>query len=602
MDAAALLCNICPKRPTFSDVSHLLTHISSKAHLSHYFKLQVRSHQEQQAVTLLREYDRWYKANNLAKLLSDRMSSKEARRKKTHEKLNTEREAEHRTTGPLSTACLSPQNPLPDYLDPRLSHSYVISDSEPGNTTASHASSHAVLAGSSYYLSDTYTGLEPSLTSTSSPKQPLHPAPSIWKQEPPRNEDTSAQATLYWSETLGNETDVVPQPSNQYNCDPFIDDNDNDSVDFPTNSEMDKERADEIARLKGVLWPGMDIFDSATEQMRRRRNQKKDESILKMMEKTSLCVEPTELVFSPTGILRKQRVISGNVEDSSPLKGETPIPKRRANRPKRVLSQVDPNIHRGQDRKRNRRTTKRIENTMNEAIDERNIPLLRASLGPQRPRYGSHGDDMDEFAMSFKDNKLKPRTGFTVFRDLPNQYNAGSIDHCRGDGSHSAASASPHPIFLLRDFTTSADAYPLSPGNHASTLTERVLGMSMDKENIEPLLDVRGRVDPLVDWHSPSLTGHLTSDIGYPPQYFFGDAHSVGFSPFDSQENPAGYSFNPLTVSLPRVPADDTPVYTAKSDHKSKPQCVTQLGSPEATISEVDEGEFDRLYLDGSSC
>ncbi|PWY77229.1 hypothetical protein BO94DRAFT_604402 [Aspergillus sclerotioniger CBS 115572] len=587
MDAAALLCNICPKRPTFSDVSHLLTHISSKAHLSHYFKLQVRSHQEQQAVTLLREYDRWYKANNLAKLLSDRMSSKEARRKKTHEKINTDREVEHRTTEPLSTACLSSQNPLPDYLDPRLSRSYVVTDSGPAITTSPHTSKH-------------------SLTSASTPKQPTQPISCIWKQEPrpdPEDQDTSAQATLYWSKTLGNETDVIPLSSNQYNCDPFIDDNDNDSVDFPTICEIDKERADEIARLKGVLWPGMDIFDSATEQMRRRRNQKKDESILKMMEKTSLCVEPTELVFSPTGILRKQRVISGNVEDSSPLKGETPIPKRRANRPKRILSQVDPNIHRGQDRKRNRRTTKRSESIVDEDIDGSNIPLLRASLAPQHPpRYGSHGDDMDEFAMTSKDNKIKPPTGFTVFRDLPNQYNAGAIDLHRGDGSHSAASVSPHPIFLLRDYTTNADAYPLSPGNHASTLTERALIMSMEKENIEPLLDVRGRIDPLVDWHSPSLTGHLTSDIGYPPQYFFGDARSVGFSPFDNQESPTGYSFNPLTVSLPRVPADDNPVYTARVNNKSKPQCGTQPGSPEATVSEVDEGEFERLYLDGSSC
>lgn len=83
MDAEALQCNICPKRARFSDVSHLLTHVSSKAHLSHYFKLQVRSHQEIEARNLLDEYDKWYKANHLAKLLSDRMASKEARKRKS---------------------------------------------------------------------------------------------------------------------------------------------------------------------------------------------------------------------------------------------------------------------------------------------------------------------------------------------------------------------------------------------------------------------------------------------------------------------------------------------------------------------------------------
>ncbi|PWY67757.1 hypothetical protein BO83DRAFT_419076 [Aspergillus eucalypticola CBS 122712] len=579
MDAAALLCNICPKRPTFSDVSHLLTHISSKAHLSHYFKLQVRSHQEQQAVALLHEYDRWYKRNNLAKLLSDRMSSKEARKKKIHEKSYTESETDNATV-PVYTASPSFQNPLPDYLDPRLSRSYVIAEPETENASTPYSSANAASSDPSYNLTHTYPGLEDhSLAPVTSPTKTSQALCSPWKQEPLQrveDEDIPVQTALYWAKASDNEADVAPQPSDQYSCDPFVDDNETDSIYFRTMNEMEKERADEIARLKGVLWPGMDIFDSATEQMRRRRNQKKDESILKLMEKTSLCVEPTELVFSPTGILRKQRVISGNFEDSSPLKGETPIPKRRLNRPKRVLSQVDPNIQRGQSRKRTRRTTKRIEK------------LSR--------------DDMDEFELSFNGTKLKPRTGFTVFHDRPSQCNAGSTDHNHGDdGTHAVASAPSHPLYLLKDFTLHHDAYPLSPGDRYPSVAGRAHDLTMDKENIEPLLDVRGRIDPLMDWQSPSLTEHLTSGICYPPQYFFGDSRPVGFRSFNNQESPTGYSFNPLALSLSGLPADDGPVYTPKPELRSNNQCEPQLGSPESTISEVDESEFGRLYLDGSS-
>ncbi|GKZ70265.1 hypothetical protein AnigIFM50267_005527 [Aspergillus niger] len=604
MDAAALLCNICPKRPTFSDASHLLTHISSKAHLSHYFKLQVRSHQEQHAVALLREYDRWYKRNNLAKLLSDRMSSKEARKKKIQEKSYTESETDNATV-PVSTASPSSQNPLPDYLDPRLSRSYVIED-EAEDTNTPYSSANAAPSDPSYNLMHTYTGLEDhSLASVASPTKTAQNSCNLWKQEQMQraeDEDIPVQTALYWAKAPDNEADVAPQPSGQYGCDPFVDDNENDSIYFPATNEMEKERVDEIARLKGVLWPGMDIFDSATEQMRRRRNQKKDESILKLMEKTSLCVEPTELVFSPTGILRKQRVISGNVEDSSPLKGETPIPKRRVNRPKRVLSQVDPNIQRGQSRKRTRRTTKRNGNLVDRDTRGRDIEFPKASLGPQRPlRYGSREDDMDEFELSFKGTKLKPRTGFTIFHDGPNQYIAGSTDsHC-GDGTHSVASASSHPLYLLKDFTLHHDAYPLSPGDQSSAVAGRAHGLTMDKENIEPLLDIRGRIDPLMDWHAPSLTEHVTDEICYPPQYFFRDPRPVGFRSFDNQESPTGYSFNPLAVSLPGLPVDDGPMYSPKPEHRPNNQYEPLLGSPESTISDVDESEFGRLYLDGSS-
>ena len=82
-----LFCNLCPKNPRFSDVSHLLTHISSKSHLSNRFKLQIRSQSEAEPRKLLAEFDDWYKNNGIEDLLSERLSSKEqkktARRSRT---------------------------------------------------------------------------------------------------------------------------------------------------------------------------------------------------------------------------------------------------------------------------------------------------------------------------------------------------------------------------------------------------------------------------------------------------------------------------------------------------------------------------------------
>ena len=78
-----LHCNICPKKPNFSDVSHLLTHIASKGHLSHYYKVKVRSGTEDSSRRIIETYDRWYTEWNVEDLMSERMTQKEKRRTRT---------------------------------------------------------------------------------------------------------------------------------------------------------------------------------------------------------------------------------------------------------------------------------------------------------------------------------------------------------------------------------------------------------------------------------------------------------------------------------------------------------------------------------------
>ena len=74
-----LHCNICPKKPNFSDTSHLLTHVASKQHLSNYFKLRVRVNTDSAAQRDVDAYDRWYQDWNLDELMRERMNQKENR-------------------------------------------------------------------------------------------------------------------------------------------------------------------------------------------------------------------------------------------------------------------------------------------------------------------------------------------------------------------------------------------------------------------------------------------------------------------------------------------------------------------------------------------
>lgn len=619
MDAAALLCNICPKRPRFSDVSHLLTHVSSKAHLSHYFKLQVRSHQESEAGGLLDEYDRWYKVNNLAKLLSDRMASKEARQKKRQGKAAAQGATcpTKKDPGPKVTpdSCTSPHASLPNFLDPRLSHPYsnvgqIVGNADPPPPSASYITPAMSSIGDDD--DKAHIRLDRPLPPVGSPERS---EPRQWKTDYDSDSGDEAGSILHatprWPGGRGLDARDEIDPRllhGDLGSDPFIDGND--SFENLPGHEIDKERADEIARLKGVLWPGMDIFDSATEQMRRKRNQKKDESVLKKMEKTSLCVEPTELVFSPSGILRKQRVINGNVEDSSPLKGETPIPKRRAVRPKRLLfSETDPNIapRRGQERKRTKKDTSRPPNRPSEEPTRRPLRAARDAVSrlPVCHRGGyrssSLGDGNDEIDLSFKGFDQRSRSGFTVFHDDQDQYNSCFKDQRQGDGSRFGPSNSSHPHFPRRETMGFGPFQSPTTNGYAPKFAGRAACHATGKENVEPILNVHGRIDTPESWRSPFAKRTYTGDTGYPPHYFFGDAPRPGFGPFDTSHDLSGYSWNPLAVSLPRLPVQENRIYNADTSPNYDPPSVTRAASPNGTISDAEQDDFERLYLDGSS-
>jgi hypothetical protein len=60
-------------------------------------------------------------------------------------------------------------------------------------------------------------------------------------------------------------------------------------------------------KLKGILWPGMAWFDSAPEDKKRMRNQRKDVSVLRQMEATSASIQPTEQVWDLDGVFQRTR-------------------------------------------------------------------------------------------------------------------------------------------------------------------------------------------------------------------------------------------------------------------------------------------------------
>ncbi|KAJ5752527.1 hypothetical protein N7520_009444 [Penicillium odoratum] len=584
---SALQCIICSGQPRFSDVSHLLTHVASKSHLSHYFKLQVRSHQEPQATELLAEYDDWYGTNDLAQLLSDRMSSKEDRKKKRKPQSKATVEANVQNTQRRSRRSkpelIPPQAPaFPDFLDPRLVDSPEQARLGLSAKDESLISSYATptrFAVAESYAIQADTGVDQTST----------PPMRIGEHEGHGHNLGCAEKSYSVLPETPKRSRTRGRPSGTTGHsipDPFMDG----GIRRKALEEIDadKARADEMARLKGVLWPGMDIFDSATQQMRRKRNQKKDRSVLTMMEMTSSLVEPTELIFSPTGILRKQRVISGNVEDDSPLKGETPIPKRRMSRPKReVLRRADSNLPRAQDRKQDR---KRAKQAVNDKRNRTELETLDVNDGSSCLSFGglkglnSSFDDDSEIGLAVQAFGKRRGNGFTIFAD--------------GDGQDKSVFKDQSGLPKLpRDNLTPARLIL----NHKSDSNNHVAkaGSSFrDKENIEPIINAQGRID-FHDWPSPFPRQSDTENTSYTPRYYY-DEPLYGGLGLDDRSDKTGHRSNPL------LPPSSKLGYFEASPYGNDPTYASdwtitgmyhRAVSSEATISEQDHHDLARLYL-----
>ncbi|EED18673.1 hypothetical protein TSTA_124020 [Talaromyces stipitatus ATCC 10500] len=296
MDATSLSCSICNKKPQFSDISHLLTHIASKAHLASHFRLQVKSHHDPFANEALTQYDQWYEENDIARLLSDRMaSSKSSRRRPSNRSLGTE------TDVPSQSSFTFPEN----NIDPRLSDAY-----QPLTEGG-----HDRIKVSSLINSSDPRGMFAPKVETGSPLPGIENIP--WYGHNRGRHSFEHKYNPFLSMELHG-TPLKEKENLEFS---------GSNLDIPEDKKVD-----EVSRLKGIQWPGMDCFDAASDAMKRQRNQKKDASTFKAMEAASCASEPSELVFSPSGTLRRERQITGFVEEDDLLPGEWTIPKYRRDR------------------------------------------------------------------------------------------------------------------------------------------------------------------------------------------------------------------------------------------------------------------------------
>lgn len=173
---------------------------------------------------------------------------------------------------------------------------------------------------------------------------------------------------------------------------------------------------DGTLKLKGQYWEGMGLFDSATLDNKRKRNQKKSPEVLRELEETSQIIEPTEMLFDTEGVLRKRREIRGvpNSDDSL-IEGESepdadmarpPPPKRTRGPGRSALSKRSVNKPRN-PHPRNRRRFRAQETY-----------AFTPSEGTDPYAFDMDSDDVKDVMTYGRSSKgAKPRSGLSIHRD-----------------------------------------------------------------------------------------------------------------------------------------------------------------------------------------
>lgn len=401
-----LHCNVCSKQPTFSDLSHLLTHLASKGHLSAVFKLKNAAFSDPEARNTLQEYKHWEATNGLKALINERLNQKD-KKKKANGGNPSRRSTREWTTRPCSTS--TPADSLS-----------IANTGSSRNTPASGGPRNVRRPAGQSRLDPQLNRRGPAQPSRSTTPLPL----SYF--DPTNFSRSLAPIQASWghgSFQSGSPSTIKQESVSSFDDDEYVDadytpksrrvlrqrhHNSISAASFADDASFDNsddlEIVDDPGKLKGKVWPGMSLFDSATPDMKRKRNQKKDPCVLRELQANSKSILATEFVHDASISVQKTRDIDGfPPSDDDLIEGETEpeTDHQEKKRPRRIKTR-QPLIKKEPNTGRVTRGSK-----------------IAAPLYSSRPRRGPYydgGDDEDD-DLTYQARPVKRRAGLSIHRD-----------------------------------------------------------------------------------------------------------------------------------------------------------------------------------------
>ncbi|KAI1431562.1 hypothetical protein GGR50DRAFT_697860 [Xylaria sp. CBS 124048] len=271
-NAIPLICLICPKNSQFSDLSHLLTHISSKGHLHNVFQYHLVRDVDNKARSKLAEFESWYELNNISALLRARKSAREQR--------DSQQRQSQLTLGHGAGNAVAPQQGSRGGRSNRRGRGN--SRSENRNRSRMDALNDDDIM--KFEPEDNERALQRPEYRSANNGTYMWNAGSIYSNVPNHYPSNSGGQ---FQDYLEDEDDSSKYEASELYGSPYPTEDTPDTVEDDTGALI----------LKGAVYPGMGGFDSATEQDRRMRNQKKGPAVLQKLETSSEGVTTVEMVL-----------------------------------------------------------------------------------------------------------------------------------------------------------------------------------------------------------------------------------------------------------------------------------------------------------------
>lgn len=331
---------------------------------------------------------------------------------------------------------------------------------------------------------------------------------------------------------------------------------------------IDKESS-ETPKLKGIQWPGMNLFDAAPEDLKRKRNQKKDDSVLEKLERNAALVQPTETVETAAGMVLKHRHID-NLEDDSPVEGEEiivePAPQKRKSGLLRSRRQTSDSSNIQSDKPRRGRPFTPIKRS-GSPVDKIPKSKLLSSVVEQ---------ESGELSLPFRkvNRRKNKKTAFTIYEDSSPSIGVDGSKEETSSAYVDVSAVQPqtafHPASFLRDATEPYDPFKTFREQFPSSVSS-FSQLGQGKENclvpyngLKLGRETRVTANPLC-FHGDGTHG---MDVDYNPDGHFNLPIAEHTNPFRVDHgymptrNPLMlpmYDFNESRVAPEEFGLDDTP-------------------------------------------
>ncbi|KAK8138552.1 hypothetical protein PG984_001932 [Apiospora sp. TS-2023a] len=324
-----LTCFICPSNPHFSDISHLLTHISSKGHLQNKFKMDIDKKDDQGAARKMQQFDSWYQEHGIEDLLRARSDAREQKQRTSQNRksgnLTNAKMKASASRGSVDVTKRGRGGRRNNAVQPKPRASNIKPELEEGDESVSFTDGFPFTYGlplpywhpghdsQTFGLPSYHAGLDfPLSRMLSGPDYPQynHTFSGNGIDEDDYDNLSNHEAPSDEDEDFEDEDDLTSFPSDNTA--------DTSLIGVPDLPEgLTAEDAHNAKFKKGEWLKGMDVFDAASQEDRRKRNQRKDPSVLAKMQLNSGLVAQTETVCDLQFIKQRER----NVYDEPSVDG-----------------------------------------------------------------------------------------------------------------------------------------------------------------------------------------------------------------------------------------------------------------------------------------